>query len=109
MEPVLCGHAPWNRNWCASHAPDWTPTGCRTDPWPSSGSLNAMERVLAAHPQTWRRRRRRGPGLGQPPGPRPALGLRTVAVGVDDEGPLPDDVRRVLAAGARALVVTDRA
>jgi DNA-binding transcriptional MocR family regulator len=28
---------------------------------------------------------------------------------VDDEGPLPDDVRRALDAGARALVVTDRA
>jgi DNA-binding transcriptional MocR family regulator len=30
-------------------------------------------------------------------------------VGVDDEGPLPDDVRRALDGGARALIVTDRA
>ncbi len=39
----------------------------------------------------------------------PALGLRTVPVPVDDEGPLPDDVRRALEGGARALIVTDRA
>jgi DNA-binding transcriptional MocR family regulator len=32
-----------------------------------------------------------------------------VPVGVDDEGPLPDDVRTALVAGARALIVTDRA
>jgi DNA-binding transcriptional MocR family regulator len=38
-----------------------------------------------------------------------ALGLRAVPVGVDDEGPLPDDVRAALEAGARALIVTDRA
>jgi DNA-binding transcriptional MocR family regulator len=39
----------------------------------------------------------------------PALGLRMVPVGVDDEGPLAEGVRQALAAGARALVVTDRA
>lgn len=39
----------------------------------------------------------------------PALGLRLVPVGVDDDGPLADEVERALSAGARALVVTDRA
>ncbi|CAM5457813.1 Aminotransferase class I/II-fold pyridoxal phosphate-dependent enzyme OS=Streptomyces alboniger OX=132473 GN=CP975_04850 PE=3 SV=1 [Streptomyces alboniger] len=39
----------------------------------------------------------------------PALGLRITPVGVDDEGPLPEDVRRALESGARALIVTDRA
>jgi DNA-binding transcriptional MocR family regulator len=38
----------------------------------------------------------------------PAMGLRAVPIAVDDEGPLAADVARALAAGARALVVTDR-
>ncbi|MFE0513932.1 aminotransferase class I/II-fold pyridoxal phosphate-dependent enzyme, partial [Streptomyces sp. NPDC058964] len=38
-----------------------------------------------------------------------ALGLRTVPVGVDDEGPRPEDLRAALGSGARALIVTDRA
>ena len=55
-------------------------------------------------------RRRGGPGLGQPAGPRPgARAAHGRRCGVDDEGPLPDDVRRALEAGARALIVTDRA
>ncbi|MGW1064318.1 aminotransferase class I/II-fold pyridoxal phosphate-dependent enzyme [Streptomyces aureus] len=75
----------------------------------TSGSLDAIERVLMAHLRPGDTVAVEDPGWGSVIDLLPALGLRTAAVGVDDEGPLPDDVRRTLAAGARALIVTDRA
>jgi DNA-binding transcriptional MocR family regulator len=74
-----------------------------------SGSLDAIERVLAAHLKPGDTVAVEDPGWGSLLDLVPALGLRTAPVGVDDEGPRPDDVRRALASGARALVVTDRA
>ncbi|WP_129310504.1 aminotransferase class I/II-fold pyridoxal phosphate-dependent enzyme [Streptomyces sp. L2] len=75
----------------------------------ASGSLDAVERVLLAHLRPGDTVAVEDPGWGSLLDLVPALGLRTVPVGVDDEGPVPGDVRRALASGARALIVTDRA
>ncbi|MFF8176973.1 MULTISPECIES: aminotransferase class I/II-fold pyridoxal phosphate-dependent enzyme [Streptomyces] len=74
----------------------------------ASGSLDAIERVLGVHLKPGDTVAVEDPGWGSLLDLIPALGLRTVPVGVDDEGPLPDDVRRALDSGARALIVTDR-
>ncbi|MFF2700806.1 aminotransferase class I/II-fold pyridoxal phosphate-dependent enzyme [Streptomyces cyaneofuscatus] len=75
----------------------------------TSGALDAIERVLAAHVRPGDAVAVEDPGWGSVLDLVPALGLHAVPVGVDDEGPLVADVERVLRAGARALVVTDRA
>ncbi|MGW3951536.1 aminotransferase class I/II-fold pyridoxal phosphate-dependent enzyme [Streptomyces sp. NPDC004752] len=75
----------------------------------ASGSLDAVERVLVAHLKPGDPVAVEDPGWGRTLDLVPALGLRTVPVGVDDDGPLVDDLRRALESGARALIVTDRA
>ncbi|MFG2680994.1 aminotransferase class I/II-fold pyridoxal phosphate-dependent enzyme [Streptomyces sp. NPDC048392] len=109
-EPVLYGHAPVDPVLARVARAELDADGVPDGPVAvTSGSLDAMERVLAAHLRPGDAVAVEDPGWGSLLDLVPALGLRTVAVGVDDQGPLPDDVRRVLAAGARALVVTDRA
>ncbi|MGW5536586.1 aminotransferase class I/II-fold pyridoxal phosphate-dependent enzyme [Streptomyces sp. NPDC004009] len=109
-EPVLYGHDPVEpelaRLTRAALDADGVPDGPVAV---ASGSLDVIERVLAAHLRPGDQVAVEDPGWGSVLDLVPALGLRTVPVGVDDEGPLPADVRRALQAGARAVIVTDRA
>ncbi|WP_449348562.1 aminotransferase class I/II-fold pyridoxal phosphate-dependent enzyme [Streptomyces shaanxiensis] len=75
----------------------------------ASGSLDVIERVLAAHLRPGDTVAVEDPGWGSLLDLIPALGLRIAPVGVDDDGPHAEDVRRALESGARALIVTDRA
>lgn len=75
----------------------------------TSGSLDAVERVLSAHLRPGDSVGVEDPGWGSLLDLIPALGLRCVPVAVDDDGPRREDVERVLDGGARALIVTDRA
>ncbi|GGO84465.1 aminotransferase class I/II-fold pyridoxal phosphate-dependent enzyme [Wenjunlia tyrosinilytica] len=75
----------------------------------TSGSLDAIERVLRAHLRAGDAVAVEDPGWGSLLDLVPGLGLRAMPVAVDDDGPLPDGVGRALTSGARALVVTDRA
>ncbi len=109
-EPVLYGDAPVDPELARVARAELDADGVPDGPVAvTSGSLDAMERVLAAHLKAGDAVAVEDPGWGSLLDLVPALGLRTLPVAVDDQGPLPEEVRRVLAAGARALVVTDRA
>ncbi len=109
-EPVLYGDAPVEPELARIARAELDAEGVPPGPLAvASGSLDAIERVLAAHLKPGDTVAVEDPGWGSLLDLVPALGLRTSPVGVDDEGPRPDDVRRALASGARALIVTDRA
>ncbi|MEV6167504.1 aminotransferase class I/II-fold pyridoxal phosphate-dependent enzyme [Streptomyces sp. NPDC051954] len=109
-EPVLYGDEPLEPELARLARADLDAGGVPDGPLAvACGSLDVIERVLAAHLKPGDTVAVEDPGWGSLLDLVPALGLRTSPVGLDDEGPLPDDVRRVLEAGARALIVTDRA
>ncbi len=76
----------------------------------ASGSLDAIERVLAVRLRPGDAVAVEDPGWGSLLDLVPALGLRPVPVAVDDDGPLASEVERAVERdGARAVIVTDRA
>ncbi|MEU9735291.1 aminotransferase class I/II-fold pyridoxal phosphate-dependent enzyme [Streptomyces sp. NPDC048002] len=108
--PVLYGDAPVEPELARIARAQFDADGVPDGPLVvTAGSLDAIERVLAAHLKPGDTVAVEDPGWGSVLDLVPALGLRLAPVGVDDEGPLSDDVRGALAAGARALIVTDRA
>lgn len=109
-EPVLYGAEPVEPELARIARAELDTVGVPDGPLTvTSGSLDAVERVLAAHLKPGDAVAVEDPGWGRTLDLVPALGLRTAPVGVDDEGPRPEDLRAALASGARALIVTARA
>lgn len=109
-EPGLYGQAPVDAEFArlarASLDVDGVPAGPIAV---TSGSLDSIERILAAHLRPGDAVAVEDPGWGGLLDLVPALGLTPVPVALDDDGPLVAEVERALDLGARALIVTDRA
>jgi DNA-binding transcriptional MocR family regulator len=86
--------------------PDGVPADALTV---TSGALDAIERVLGAYLHPGDSVAVEDPGWANLLDLVAAMGLKPVPVGMDEEGPLPGPLRRALAAGVRAVVVTGRA
>ncbi|AXG82319.1 aminotransferase class I/II-fold pyridoxal phosphate-dependent enzyme [Streptomyces paludis] len=108
--PVLYGQAPVDPEFARLARAGLDVDGVPPGPVAvTSGSLDAIERVLAAHLRPGDAVAVEDPGWGSLLDLVPALGLRPVPMGVDDDGPLPGALADALRAGVRAVVVTDRA
>jgi DNA-binding transcriptional MocR family regulator len=75
----------------------------------TSGTLDAIERLLTAHLKAGDSVAVEDPGWANLLDLLAALGLTAVPVAVDDEGPLPDRLAAALGSGVRAAVITARA
>jgi DNA-binding transcriptional MocR family regulator len=75
----------------------------------TSGTLDAMERLLTVHLHPGDTVAIEDPGWANLIDLLAVLDLRPVAVAVDDDGPLPDALDDALTGGARAAIVTTRA
>lgn len=75
----------------------------------TSGALDGIERILAAHLRPGDRVAVEDPGWANLLDLLAALGLSAEPVRVDDDGPLPADLTRALSRGVRAVVLTNRA
>jgi DNA-binding transcriptional MocR family regulator len=75
----------------------------------TAGALDAIERVFTAHLRPGDRVAVEDPGWANLLDLLAALGLSAEPMRVDDDGPLPAEVARVLRRGVHAVVVTTRA
>jgi DNA-binding transcriptional MocR family regulator len=75
----------------------------------TNGALDAMERLFVTHLRPGDTIAAEDPGWANLLDLTAALGLSTVPLAVDDEGPLPGSLSQAIASGARAVVVTARA
>ncbi|WP_313885939.1 aminotransferase class I/II-fold pyridoxal phosphate-dependent enzyme [Fodinicola feengrottensis] len=75
----------------------------------TSGAMDGIERVLAAHLRPGDQVAIEDPGWANMLDLLTSMGLTAEPVRVDDDGPMPDSVEAAIRRGARALVVTTRA